>query len=491
MKNHLTRSNAKVSILRRLPATFGLLAVLLARTPAILANQADKPNVIFVLYDDLGYGEPKCFRADSEFKTPNMDRLAKEGMRFTDAHSASSVCTPTRYGVMTGRYPSRIGQYGVLTTYSSPIIPTTRLTVASLMKRNGYDTACIGKWHLGMDWGGRPGNEKTIPVGTELKQSPNAAGFDYFYGFTHARNIGTVIEQNKVEANCEEVGTQPRLAKKIVEFLDSPARREKPFFLYLPLCPPHTPVVPAPDFIGKSGISGKESGYGDWLYQGDWVLGQVLESLDRNKLADNTLIMVSSDNGAAGRTYAPLRGAKTSIYEGGHREPFIARWPGKIKPGSVCDDTICLNDLMATCAEIVGAKLPDNAGEDSFSILPNLLATAKGPVREATIHQSHKGDLAIRQGEWKLIFLKSGARELYNLRTDLGETKDVAAENPEVVAKLATLMKKTIADGRSTAGAPQKNEAPFPMGGAGKKKQGKATKKPKGEKSAELDPSFD
>ncbi len=476
-----------------------LTALLLAALSAINASEAStspkNPNIIFVLFDDMGYGQPKCYREGTEFKTPNIDRLAKEGMRFTDAHSAASVCTPTRYGVMTGRYPSRIGQYGVLTTYSKPIIPKTRLTVASLLKQNGYDTACIGKWHLGMDWGGKQGAEKTIPVGTQLVTSPNAVGFDTFYGYTHARNIGTVIEQDRVAANVEETETQPRLAKKVMEFLDNPARKEKPFFLYLPLCPPHTPIVPAPEFVGKSGAKGRESQYGDWLYQGDWVLGQVLEALGRNMLADNTLIMISSDNGAAGRAYAPLRGAKTSIYEGGHREPVLARWPGKIKAGSVCDDIICLNDLMATCAEIVGAKLPDNAGEDSVSILPDLLGTAKGPVREAIIHQSPKGDLAIRQGPWKLIFLKNGKRELYNLQNDLSETKDVAEANPDVAARLTTLMRRYIDEGRSTVGAPQKNEAEVSVDKAsagGKEKKGKRGKKnSKEEVALAKDPHFD
>jgi arylsulfatase A-like enzyme len=459
------------------------------------AATAEKPNIIFVLFDDMGYGQPKCYREGTEFKTPNIDRLAKEGMRFTDAHAAAAVCTPTRYGVITGRYPSRIGQYGVLTTYSKPIIPSTRLTVASLLKQNGYDTACIGKWHLGMDWGGKPGNEKTIPVGTRLVTSPNAAGFDYFYGYTHARNFGTVIEQDKVEVNVEEVETQPRLAKKVVDFLDNPARKEKPFFLYLPLCPPHTPIVPAPEFVGKSGTKGKEASYGDWMYQGDWVLGQVLEALERNKFADNTIIMVSSDNGAAGRPYVPLRGSKTSIYEGGHREPFVARWPGKIKAGTVCDDTICLNDLMATCAEIVGAKLPDNAGEDSVSILPDLLGTAKGPVREATIHQAPNSDLAIRQGPWKLIFLKTGQRALYNLQNDVSETKDIAEANPDVVERLTTLMRRYIAEGRSTVGAPQKNDVEMSVdkaGTGGKEKKGKKGKKnSKEEVELAQDPNFD
>ena len=192
---------------------------------------------------------------------------------------------------------------------------------------------------------------------------------------------------------------------------------------------------------------------------------------DRQKLSENTLILVSSDNGAAGRPYAPLRGAKTSIYEGGHRVPFIARWPEKIKAGSTCDDTICLNDLMATCAEIIGVKLPDDAGEDSFSILPDLLGISKRPVREATIHQAPNGDLAIRQGEWKLIFLKNNKRELYNLRTDIGESNDVAESNDAVVGRLTALMSKYVADGRSTAGTPQKNDAPIELGGKKKKKK--------------------
>ncbi len=441
---------------------FTLLFLLLPAPHAALQAAADqgKPNIIFVLFDDMGYGQPKCYREGTEFKTPNMDRLALEGMRFTDAHSAASVCTPSRYGVLTGRYPWRIGQFGVLTTFSPPIIPIERLTVASLLKQSGYDTACIGKWHLGMDWEGQPGDEKTIPVGSRLLTSPNANGFDYFCGYTHSRNIRTVIEQDKVIANVGEVETQPLLAEKAVEFLDNPARKAKPFFLYLPLCPPHTPVVPAPEFAGKSGTGGQDGKYGDWLYQGDWVLGQVLEALERNNLAENTLIMVSSDNGAEKRAYAPLRGEKTSIYEGGHRVPFVARWPGKIKAGAVCDDIICLNDLMATCAEIVGAKIPDNAGEDSVSILPDLLGTAKGPVREATVHQSLRRDLAIRQGPWKLIFSSKGGRELYNLQTDLGETSNVAAAHPDVVERLTALMDRYTAEGRSTTiGTPQKNDA--------------------------------
>ena len=441
------------------------------------AAEPSRPNIVFVLFDDMGYGEPKCYREDTQLKTPNMDRLATEGMRFTDAHSAAAVCTPTRYGLLTGRYPSRIGQYGVLTTYNPPIIPKTRLTVASLLKQNGYETACIGKWHLGMVWDGKPGNEKNVPVGEQLKEGPNAAGFDYFYGFTHARNIETIIEQDRVAENVKAVENQPRMISKAVEWVGE-RKTGKPFFLYFPMCPPHEPVVPAPEFVGKSGatdVVNKDPNYGDWVYQGDHMLGQLLDALEKNGLAESTLVIVSADNGAASRPYPPLRGAKASIYEGGHRVPFLARWPGRIKPGSVSDQTICLNDFMATCADIVGAKLPDNAGEDSVSILPALLGTADEPLRAATIHQAPNRDLAIRKGPWKLIFSGSN-RQLYHLGTDLGETDDIADANPEVVASLTALMQKVIDEGRSTAGAPQKNDVPMSIDGrsgvGGRRKKG-------------------
>lgn len=251
--------------------------------------------------------------------------------------------------------------------------------------------------------------------------------------------------------------------------IDERAKAAVPFFLYVPLSQPHTPVVPAAEFRGKSG----QSAYGDWMLQGDAVVGQILDALDRRHLADNTLLLVSSDNGAANRVYPPLRGCKTDIWEGGHREPFFARWPGKVKAGSVCDDTICLNDLMAACADLVGAKVPDNAGEDSVSILPDLLGTARGPVREATVHQSMRGDLAIRQGPWKLVFLANGAKQLYNLKADLGKTKDVATAQPDVVARLTGLMERYIAAGRSTPGRPQNNAARISVTGQRGKKRAK------------------
>jgi arylsulfatase A len=463
------------------------IATVVAEADALIAAESptSRPNIVFVLFDDMGYGQPRSYRADSEFKTPNLDRLAREGMRFTDAHTAASVCTPTRYGVLTGRYPSRIGQFGVLTTFSPPIIPRERMTVASLLKQHGYHTGCIGKWHLGMNWDRNlQKQEEAAPIGARATDGPTAIGFDVFAGYTHARNIGMIIEQDAVVAHVSGVETQPLLAKKAVEYLDSQAKARGPFFLYLPLCPPHTPIVPAAEFVGQSGVDQ----YGDWLYQGDWVLGQVLEALDRNGQAANTLVIATSDNGAAGRAYAPLRASKSSIYEGGHRVPFLARWPGQVRPGTVCDDTICLNDLLATSAEIVGARLPDNAGEDSVSLLPALLGMATGPVREATVHQSPAGDLAIRQRDWKLIFLSNGKRELYNLTADLSEQRNVADAHPEVVARLTNLMQQTINNGRSTPGVPQKNGTTISLDGkakgqekpsaaAGEKKAKKSRKK--------------
>ena len=445
-----------------------------------------KPNVVFVLFDDFGYGQPPSYRKGSPFKTPNIDRLAEQGIRFTDAHSAAANCTPTRYGVLTGRYPSRIGQFGVLKTYSKPIIPKTRLTVASFLKGQGYHTACIGKWHLGMNWVDvKKGKSEELPIGARMKDGPNALGFDYFYGFTHARNIAGIIEQDRVVANVKGIENQPMMIKKALEYLDERAKEDKPFFLYFPMCPPHSPIVPAEKFVGKSGMNGKEGKYGDWVYQGDHMLGQIMEALKRNGQAKNTLLIATGDNGAAGRTYAPLRDNKSSIYEGGHREPFVARWPGKIKPGSSSDQVICLNDLFATCADILGQELPPDAAEDSVSVLPALESKDKGPIREATVHQAPAG-LAIRQGDWKLIALRNGTKELYNLKEDLGEMNNMIKSKQGTAQRLEELLKSYIAKGRSTPGPAQKNEFVFSWDKVrepGKKKREKrADKMEKGNK---------
>jgi arylsulfatase A len=419
------------------------------------------PNIVYVLFDDLGWGQPQCYNPESALRTPNLDRLATQGMRFTDAHSASAVCTPTRYGLLTGRYPARIGQFGVLTTYSKPIIPAGRMTVASLLRQYGYTTACIGKWHLGVNWvDGKPGSESKVPVGAKITAGPNSLGFDYFCGFTHARNIGTIIEQDAVVAHVKDVENQPLMIEKAIDWIDQ-RRSDEPFFLYFPMCPPHTPVVPSLDFLGKSNavdVVVKDPKYGDWVYQGDAMLGQIMEALDRNQLSETTLIIAASDNGAEQRAYPPLRESKRSIYEGGHRVPFVARWPGKIAPGSENNHTICLNDFMATAADIIGATLPESAAEDSVSLVPELLGTTTGPARDTTIHQSYSGDLAIRQGAWKLVFLLNGKQELYNLKTDLSEANNVLSVNADIASRLAVTMQSEIDRGRSTPGVVQMND---------------------------------
>ena len=418
----------------------------------------EKPNIIFVLFDDMGYGQPTCYAPTSQFKTPNMDRVAREGIRFTDAHSSAANCTPTRYGFLTGRYPHRIGQFGVLSTFSPPLIPETRLTVASFLKQNGYATACIGKWHLGMNWNRPKTKDKSKPeltIGDKMGGGPNAVGFDYFYGFTHARNIGTIIEQDTVIKKVEAVENQPLMVAKAIKFLQQRSSIEdEPFFLYFPMCPPHSPLVPAPQYAGKGGNASKGA-YADWIFQGDDMLGQILDTLESTGQAENTLVLVSADNGAAGREYAPLRDHKASIYEGGHREPFMARWPGRIGPGQTSDQIISITDIFATCADLLGKTLPQNVAEDSVSFLNCIYGKQEGDFREASVHQNGKKALAIRKGKWKLIVHGDNKRELFDLDADISETRNVIDVNSIVASALDQLLQSYLDNGRSTPGQAQ------------------------------------
>ncbi len=433
-----------------------VLAVIFAII-SVAATFAGPPNIVFVLFDDLGWSQPGCYAPDSKLQTPQLDRLASQGMRFTDAHSASAVCTPTRYGVLTGRYPWRIGQFGVLTTYSSPIIPANRPTVASLLKQQGYATACIGKWHLGLDWVDANNKTKDPAIGARFDAGPNRLGFDYFCGFTHARNIQSILEQDRVVERVEPKENQPLMIAKTLAWLRE-RKVGEPFFLYFPMCPPHTPIEPSDEYLGKSGavdVVRKVAKYGDWVYQGDAMLGQIMQTLDELGMADNTLLIATSDNGAEHRAYEPLRASKQSIYEGGHRVPMIARWPGHVEAGSVCDRTVCLNDLLATAADLTGAKVPENAGEDSFSLVPALLGKTTERVRPATVHQSNVGDLAIRRDRWKLVLHKNGKRELFDLDNDLSEQTDRLADEPQIAEELTAEMQQAIDRGRTTPGTSQ------------------------------------
>ncbi len=508
-------------------------ALLLFSSSLLMAadpGEVSRPNVIFILCDDLGYGDVKCLNPAGKIPTPRFDRLAAEGMVFTDAHSGSAVCSPTRYGVMTGRYSWRSKlQSGVLGGLSPRLIEPGRLTVAQMLKDAGYHTACIGKWHLGMDWVKLPGKQVTelgiepleqnrnVDYAQPIANGPNAVGFDHYFGISASLDMVpyTFIENDHVTAlptedrsfemvlgiaknttrkgpaapGFEAIDVLPRLTERAISTIDARAiaskEQKQPFFLYLPLASPHTPVVATPEWRGKSGLNP----YADFVMQTDESIGRIIDAIDRNGLAENTLVIVTSDNGCA--PYAGIaemirkghhpsyhfRGAKADIYEGGHRIPFIARWKGVVSPGSKFDRTIFLGDLMATCAEIIGYKLPDTAGEDSFSFLSALRGTPEAPARPAVIHHSARGEFAIRDGRWKLIFgpgsggwsdPKPGEEppdalpvQLYDLETDIGEQRNLASQNPEEVTRLSLLFEKLIADGRSTPGAAQSNAVPI------------------------------
>ncbi len=477
-----------------------LLAALFAVCALTQAAEAVRPNIVYILADDLGYGDVQALNpARGKIKTPHLDRLASQGMTFLDAHSGSSVCTPTRYGLLTGRYAwrSRL-QKGVLDgTDDPPLIAEGRLTVPALLKQHGYTTAAIGKWHLGF-LSERPASnnasakkqgkmgENGLPVGSRIIGGPITRGFDYFWGCSNARTMSGLIENDRVIENLPPIEMLPRLDRQAVNYIAThaaAAKSGKPFFLYVPLTAPHTPILPTKEWQGKSGLGA----YGDFVMQTDAVVGDILAALEKNGLAGNTLVIFTADNGCSPQAGTPdlekqghfasaqFRGYKADIWDGGHRVAFFARWPGTIKAGSQSTQLICHVDLMATCADLLGAKLPPNAGEDSVSILPALRGTDRAPLREAVIHHSIHGMFSVRQGPWKLEFCPGSggwaapgdaeARQkglpelqLYHLANDIAEAKNVHAENPAVVASLRNLLDRYIADGRSTPGPKQTND---------------------------------
>ncbi len=466
---------------------FMLLILLMTLISCTSAPQ--HPNIIFILADDLGYGDLTCLNPDSKIETPNMDRIANEGMYFTDAHSGSAVCTPTRYGVLTGRYCWRTPlKSGVLWGSSPLLIEHDRMTVASLLKKHGYRTGGVGKWHLGL------GDEDPTDYAKPLSAGPHTVGFDYYFGIPASLDMvpylyfenDRVVEQptetvdekreggvfwrgGAIAPNFTFEGVLPTFTKKALNFIDDCAETpEQPFFLYFPLSAPHTPWVPTEEFQGatNAGI------YGDFVKQVDWTVGQILKKLDEHTLAENTLVILTSDNGSderfIGEQYQHeanyiFRGQKSDAWDGGHRVPYLVRWPGKIKAQSTSDETICLTDFMATVASIVGEELPDNAGEDSYDILPAYTGSNETPIREATVHHSVSGIFAIRQGDWKLIHCKGSGGwslneedapqdapwQLYNLKDDVGEKVNVYDEHSEIVQKLHNLLQEYKTSGRS------------------------------------------
>jgi arylsulfatase A len=462
-----------------------LLAALaaVALAPAARAEEPKRPNIVVILADDLGYGDVQRLNPErGKIKTPHIDKLAAQGMTFTDAHSGSSVCTPTRYGLLTGRYAWRTRlQSGVIDNYVEPLIARERLTLPGVLKEQGYHTACVGKWHLGFtiaERGTDDGKKEKLEgaaVGSVTRDGPTTRGFDHYFGFHHARMMKSVFENDRVTRSVEPVDVLPLLAQRASAYVADRAKTGKPFFLYLPLSSPHTPIVPSKDWKGRSGLGD----YGDFVMETDWAVGEVLAAIEKAGVADNTLVVFTSDNGcspAAGTAAlekqghfasAGFRGYKADVWDGGHRVPFLVRWPGTVKPDSRSDRLVCLTDLFATFADVVGAKLPAAAGEDSVSFLPDLLGKP-GKPRDAVVHHSIEGRFAVRDGQWKLCLCagsggwsKGGgtdAPQLYDMAADPGETRNRAADQPDVVARLTKLLESYVADGRSTPGEKQQND---------------------------------
>lgn len=476
-------------------------------------KKLDRPNIIFILADDLGYGDVSCYNKNSKIHTPNIDQLATQGVRFTDAHTSSAVCTPTRYGILTGRYNWRSTlKRSVLNGFSKALIPKERETVASFLQKNGYQTACIGKWHLGWEWNSiDQGNDK-VDFSKKITNGPTSLGFDYFFGFCGSLDMPpyvwvendqpTMVPTKKTGRSKGQdfwregltsddfVHDQalPDITTKAKNYIAEKASKEKPFFLYLPLPAPHTPILPTKDFQGKSKL---ENPYGDFVIMVDWAVGEISRQLEEAGISDNTLLIFTSDNGCsptadfdqlATKDHDPsyvFRGTKADIFEGGHRVPYIVCYPDKIKP-STSNQIVCTTDLFATVADLIGEKYGENTAEDSFSFLPALRIKSKAPARKSIVHHSIDGSFAIREKDWKVIFCSGSGGwsyprpgkdtiiinqlpsvQLYNLKTDIGEEHNLQAEHPEIIKEYQRLLTDFVRNGRSTIGTAQKNDGPL------------------------------
>lgn len=498
-------------------ATFASISV--AETSSVSA----KPNILVIYADDLGYGDVQCYNPErGKIATPNIDRLASQGMRFTDGHSSSGVCSPSRYALLTGRYHWRTTlQSGIVNLWGAPLIAPDRMTIGTLARQHGYATACIGKWHLGWDWPipeDRAAVFKEKPSGQSsatdvhrkvwqdvfsqtIPGGPISRGFDQYFGtdvpnwppfcfikndrtvgipseFLSARLMGNNQASNQGPALADWTlePILPTIGKQAVDFVTESAASSKPFLLYLPLTSPHTPLSVNEPWKGKSGLNL----YADFVMETDAIVGQVLDAVQQTGEADNTLVIFTSDNGCAPYVGAaelekmghfpsgPLRGYKADAWEGGHRVPFIVRWPTVVKPGSVSDQLVHQADLLRTFADVLDAKLPDNAAEDSFSLMP-LLKGDENLVRETAISTGSSGTPALRIGDWKYIAApgsggwgKGGDQsqpvQLYDLASDIGESKNLAAEMPDKVAQMQATLERLITAGRSTPGTKQSND---------------------------------
>jgi arylsulfatase A len=481
----------------------------------------NQPNIIYILADDMGTGDVAAYNSNCKFPTPNLDNMAINGLMFSDAHSSSSVCTPTRYGILTGRYCWRTAKKsGVLQGHSNHLIDLKRETVASYLKKKGYSTACIGKWHLGMDWTSIDGKAvmgstgKNVDFSKPIKNGPLDFGFDYYFGISASLNmpphafiknrfvLGDLVfaasrdeikelgltgaKEGWVDKNFKQSEVLPELTRKTVSWIKKHQKENstKPFFVYMPLNAPHSPIVPNEEFLGKSNLAP----HGDFCMEVDWTVGEILKVLKELDIEENTLVIFTADNGVSPQAKLEnmesqghfssyiYRGLKGSLYEGGHRVPFIAQWPAKVKPQTKSDFLICTTDLLATVADIQEEKLKDNVGEDSFSFLPVLKSKElNDEIRGGIVHHSDAGHFSIRKGKWKLVLHEGGGTrrsdpkdkpvinnptevQLFDMESDATELVNVQQNNPRVIEELKQLLADFVNKGRSTVGEEQKND---------------------------------
>jgi arylsulfatase A len=502
----------------------------LVETPRV-EGKPPRPNIVVILADDLGYGDVHCYNPQrGKIPTPHIDRLAATGMRFTDAHSSSGVCSPSRYTLLTGRYHWRTRlQAGIVGYLGEPLIAKDRLTIGGLAQQAGYDTACIGKWHLGWNWEIAQHERKffnpgrgNFPEVTDAHQrawktrfskpirgGPTTRGFTSYFGtdvpnwppycfIDNDRTVGipsTFLPQQQFKNHLASLPGPalenwplhrilPTLAQRAATYIRQQADLDRRFLLYLPLTSPHTPLAVSKPWQGKSGL---DHAVADFVMETDNVVGQVIQSLNEHHLTEDTLILFTSDNGFAPYVGAksleakghfpsgPLRGYKGDSWEGGHRVPFIISYPPLVETGSTCSHLVHQADVMATLAELLEVSLPDDTAEDSYNLLP-LLRGGTAPIRQHAVSHGSSGQPAVRMGSWKLVYGPSGGgawsqqsatepdgypAQLYNLETDLGETKNLYAQNPEIVKQIIALGQTIVDRGRSTPGEIQTNDVPI------------------------------
>lgn len=469
-----------------------------------------RPNIVLIYADDMGYDAVSAYNDEMGMDTPNIDRLTRQGMMFTDAHSTSAVCSPSRYSLLTGRYHwrTRLKSF-IVGKWERPLIKDERLTMPELVQQAGYDTAMFGKWHLGWNWpaknGGTTSDPDRMDFDDRVTGGPVDHGFDYYFGddvpnwppYAWRENdlvlgeITTTMDEWEMKGVREGPAAEdwsfeavlPELTERSVAYIRERSEKEKPFFLYFSMTSPHVPFAVSDRFRGKTGITT----FTDWLYETDWAVGRLLEVLKQSGQAENTLVIFTADNGTPGNAELEKheskgvhlrhhwRGEKADVYEGGHRVPFVVRWPGQVEPGTRADQVISQVDVMATLADVTEQKLPPDAGEDSVSLLPLLKNPSREkPLHDAVVCHSVDGYYAVRMGNWKASFCRGSGSwhspteketkkrglppvQLYNLDQDPKETNNLQKKHPGRVKKMRSWLRDVVERGRSTPGPEQSN----------------------------------